>query len=109
MNIFTYDKKIPFSLNGLSIAMGNFDGLHLGHKSIIDLARKNCLSKKFGILTFEPHPREFFAPNEEPFRLMTNATKEFKLESLGLDVLLKVQFTESISLLKPDEFVKKPF
>ncbi|MEO0783319.1 MAG: bifunctional riboflavin kinase/FMN adenylyltransferase, partial [Pseudomonadota bacterium] len=57
---------------GASAAIGNFDGVHLGHQSVIDLARQAGadIGAPLGILTFEPHPREFFAPDAPPFRLM---------------------------------------
>ncbi len=107
MNIFKYNEKVQFPLKKLSVAMGNFDGLHLGHRSVIDLARPRETFGKFGVLTFDPHPREFFAPNLEPFRLMSKTAKEIGLEKLGLDVLLEVPFTEEVSLLEPNSFVKK--
>lgn len=50
---------------GASVAIGNFDGVHLGHQSVIDLARKG--DGPLGVLTFEPHPREYFAPDAPPF------------------------------------------
>ena len=55
---------------GASVAIGNFDGVHLGHQSVIDLARDGAkrLDAPLGILTFEPHPRSYFAPDAAPFR-----------------------------------------
>lgn len=53
---------------GASVAMGNFDGVHLGHRAVIDRARRE--DAPLGVVTFEPHPREFFAPDAPPFRLM---------------------------------------
>ena len=107
MKIFRYDKKKHFPITELSVAMGNFDGLHLGHKSVIDLARHKSQVGKFGVLTFDPHPREFFFPEAKPFRLMSDTTKKLNLESLSLDVLLEVPFTKDISLLEPIEFIEK--
>ena len=60
MKIFRYDKNKHFPIRELSVAMGNFDGLHLGHKSVIELARNKSQAGRFGVLTFDPHPREFF-------------------------------------------------
>ena len=51
---------LPADARGASVAMGNFDGVHLGHRSVIDTARAAC-DAPLGIITFEPHPREFFA------------------------------------------------
>ncbi len=107
MKIFTYDEKIQFPIKGLSVAMGNFDGLHLGHRSVINLAKLENQTSKFGVLTFEPHPREFFFPKNKPFRLMTRTTKNVKLKNIGLDFLLEIPFTTAISSLTPENFVEK--
>jgi len=61
---------------GASVAMGNFDGVHLGHQSVIDLARPHG---PLGIVTFEPHPREYFAPHAAPFRLMNAEADDIHL------------------------------
>ncbi len=107
MDIYKYNQKVKFPLKKLSVAMGNFDGLHLGHRAVIELAKPRTSSGKFGILTFDPHPREFFLPKQRPFRLMTQTAKQMQLETLGLDVLLEVPFNRSLSLLEPDIFVKQ--
>ena len=54
-----------------AVAVGNFDGVHLGHQHIIDIARQaaTAANAPLGVLTFEPHPREYFAPKAPPFRL----------------------------------------
>ena len=69
---------------GASIAIGNFDGVHLGHRSVIERARAvgADLGAPLGIMTFEPHPREFFAPDAPPFRLTSAATRARRLEGL---------------------------
>lgn len=107
MKTFRYDKQKKFPIREISVAMGNFDGLHLGHKSVLDLAKQKSQAGKFGVLTFDPHPREFFSPQAETFRLMSNTTKKLKLKKLGLDVLLEVPFTKEISLLEPITFIKE--
>ena len=107
MKIFKYNEKVQFPIEKLSVAMGNFDGLHLGHRSVIDLARPKKSSEKFGVLTFDPHPREFFFPDQKPFRLMAQTTKYMKLKTLGVDILLEVPFTKQLSVLDPNDFVNK--
>ncbi|MCP5916594.1 bifunctional riboflavin kinase/FAD synthetase, partial [Klebsiella pneumoniae] len=67
MRIYQHWQGLEPADRGASIAMGNFDGVHLGHQHVIDLARTEA---PLGIVTFEPHPREFFAPKAPPFRLM---------------------------------------
>ena len=56
---------------GASVAIGNFDGVHLGHQSVIDIARSEAARHNvpLGVLTFEPHPRSYFAPHAPSFRL----------------------------------------
>jgi len=95
--------QVDPSHRGASIAIGNFDGVHLGHQSVLDLARK--ADAPLGVLTFEPHPREFFAPDAPPFRLMNAAARAHRLEKLGVDVLFELPFDASITELTPERFV----
>ena len=92
---------------GASVAIGNFDGVHLGHQSVIDLARKAAPDAPLGVLTFEPHPREFFAPNAPPFRLMGREARRHRLEKLGVDVLYELNFNAALSGLTPEDFTRK--
>ena len=66
---------------GTSVAMGNFDGVHLGHQAVIDLARTDA---PLGIVTFEPHPRQYFAPTAPTFRLMNAELRANRLAKLGV-------------------------
>lgn len=89
---------------GASAAIGNFDGVHLGHQSVIRLAREAAPDAPLGILTFEPHPREFFAPDSPPFRLMSRNARRHRLEKVGVDVLYELNFNAALSGLMPEEF-----
>jgi len=89
---------------GASVALGNFDGVHLGHQAVIDIARAH--PGPLGIVTFEPHPREVFASNAPPFRLMSAETKAHRLEKLGVDVLFQLPFNTDLSDLTPEEFAR---
>ena len=91
---------------GASAAIGNFDGVHLGHQSVIDLARKSCRGAPLGIVTFEPHPREFFAPDTPPFRLTSAESRAHRLEKLGVERLYELPFNATISALTPQEFAR---
>ncbi|MGY3437960.1 MULTISPECIES: bifunctional riboflavin kinase/FAD synthetase [unclassified Marinovum] len=90
---------------GASVAIGNFDGVHKGHHSVIDLARR--ADAPLGILTFEPHPREFFAPEAPPFRLMSPEARALRLEKLGVDVLYELNFNHALAGLSPEDFCAK--
>jgi riboflavin kinase/FMN adenylyltransferase len=66
MRILRDPFAIPQDARGASAAIGNFDGVHLGHRAVIDRARRP--GAPLAVLTFEPHPREWFAPDTPPFR-----------------------------------------
>lgn len=81
--------------------MGNFDGVHLGHQAVIDLARAQG---RLGILTFEPHPREFFAPAAPPFRLMNAEARANRLAKLGVRALYQLPFDATMAAFTPEAF-----
>jgi len=91
---------------GASAAIGNFDGVHLGHRSVIDLARAACPDAPLGIVTFEPHPREFFAPDAPPFRLMGAQARAHQLEKIGVDKLYELPFDAKLASLSPRSFAQ---
>lgn len=92
---------------GASAAIGNFDGVHLGHQSVIELARAAAPDALLGVLTFEPHPRSFFAPNARPFRLMGREARASRLEKLGVEVLYELTFNTGLAALSPREFAQR--
>ena len=91
---------------GASAAIGNFDGVHQGHLSVIDLARQGAPEAPLGIVTFEPHPREFFAPDAPPFRLMGRAARAHRLEKVGVERLYELPFDAGLAGLTPLEFAR---
>ncbi len=99
-----FERYSDVSLRGASVAMGNFDGVHLGHRSVINLARRE--GSPLGVISFEPHPRSFFAPDAPPFRLMNAAAKRHRLAKLGVDVLYDLPFDKALSSLTALEFVR---
>jgi riboflavin kinase/FMN adenylyltransferase len=93
---------------GASVAIGNFDGVHLGHQSVIDIARREAagIGAPLGILTFEPHPREYFAPDAPPFRLMSPEARANRLEKLGVETLYELNFNAAMAALTPQDFAR---
>ncbi len=91
---------------GATAAIGNFDGVHLGHQAVIALAKKAAPSAPLGIVTFEPHPREFFNKDAPPFRLMNAEAKANRLEKLGVERLYELQFNSQLSTLTAEEFAR---
>lgn len=81
--------------------MGNFDGVHLGHRSVIEAAAGHGVP---GVLTFEPHPREFFSPDAPPFRLMNAEARANRLAKLGVERLYELPFNATMAALSPEDF-----
>ncbi len=108
MRILRQYTDVPGQYQGGVAAVGNFDGVHLGHRAVIDRAMRIArdLDRPLSVLTFEPHPREFFAPKAPPFRLTPFRTKAHLLRQIGVDLLLAVPFDRALSLKPADEFVR---
>jgi riboflavin kinase/FMN adenylyltransferase len=101
MRIFDHWQGLKPDAQGASVAMGNFDGVHLGHQAVIDLARSDA---PLGVVTFEPHPREYFAPVAAPFRLMNAEARANRLAKLGVQNLYQLPFDATLSGLSPQQF-----
>ncbi|RQP05208.1 MAG: bifunctional riboflavin kinase/FAD synthetase [Paracoccus sp. BP8] len=99
-------KALPLDARGATVAMGNFDGVHLGHRSVIDAARAAC-DAPLGVITFEPHPREFFAPEGPAFRLMNAESRANRLARLGVDHLYELPFDAVLAGLSPEGFARE--
>ncbi len=86
--------------------MGNFEGVHLGHRSVIDTARAAC-DAPLGVITFEPHPREFLFPDTPPFRLMNAESRANRLARLGVEQLYELPFNAVMADFAPEDFVRE--
>jgi riboflavin kinase/FMN adenylyltransferase len=104
MKIYQHWQGVDPSHRGASVAMGNFDGLHRGHQHVISLAATHG---PLGIITFEPHPRSYFAPATVPFRLMNAETRTNRLARLGVQTLFELPFDADLAALSPAEFVEQ--
>jgi riboflavin kinase/FMN adenylyltransferase len=93
---------------GASVAIGNFDGVHLGHQSVLALARAAAAERgtTFGVVTFEPHPRSFFAPDTAPFRLTDADSRARRLEKLGVEQLYEIPFDAHLAGLSAEAFTR---
>lgn len=104
MRVHHHWQGLAPAARGASVAMGNFDGVHLGHRSVIDLARR--ADAPLGIVTFEPHPRQVFAPDAPPFRLMNAEARANRLAKLGVQELYQLPFDRTLASLTPDAFAR---
>lgn len=93
---------------GASAAIGNFDGVHLGHQSVIDMARSQAqaIGAPLGLVTFEPHPRQYFAPDAPAFRLMGREARANRLAKLGVERLYELNFNAALAGLSPRDFAQ---
>ena len=107
MRIFRHVAGLPDFVQNSSVAIGNFDGVHLGHQAVINEAAMNAekMGAPLSVITFEPHPRRFFRPQEPAFQLTPLRSKVRRLESIGVEQLLVVHFDDETSQLTHDQFV----
>ncbi|MBV9969472.1 MAG: bifunctional riboflavin kinase/FAD synthetase, partial [Xanthobacteraceae bacterium] len=99
----------PGALEGAVVAIGNFEGLHRGHRAVIAaaLARARSLDRPAAVLTFEPHPRAYFAPEKPLFRLSDADAKLRLLASTALDGAIIMKFDAALAALTPDAFISR--
>jgi riboflavin kinase/FMN adenylyltransferase len=88
---------------GATVAIGNFDGVHLGHQAVLKIAAE-AAEAPLGVLTFEPHPREYFVPDAPPFRLMNATAKAHRLANVGVERLYELPFNDKLAALSPEAF-----
>lgn len=100
---------IPDDARGAAIALGNFDGVHLGHQAVIASARAACerTGAQLGVAVFEPHPRRFFQPDTPPFRLQTNAQRARALALLGVKEVFEIGFDANLARSSDREFAER--
>lgn len=93
------------------LAIGAFDGIHIGHDAIMHTAMEGAANSEdphqAGVLTFEPHPLAVISPERAPGRLTTLGQRRRILEKLGLADILLVEFCDSLRLLTPEQFVAR--
>lgn len=109
MHVFRHFENLPDNVRGASVAVGNFDGVHLGHRAVIGEAGRIARDQglPWAVLSFEPHPRSFFTPDQEPFRLTPFRIKARHIEELGVDNLIVLHFDQNFANLSANDFVMK--
>lgn len=108
MKLYRHTTDLPPDARGVAVALGNFDGVHRGHRAVIGAAREAAarLGVPSAVLTFEPHPRALFKPDQPPFRLTPFRIKARLVEALGVDALFTVHFDRAFSQQSADQFVE---
>jgi len=107
MKILRHHRDLPAEAKGAVIALGNFDGVHRGHRALIAKAGRIAREKNasLAVVVFEPYPREFFQPQAEPFRLTPFRAKARLLGELGIDWLIVIEFNAEMAARSPQDFV----
>ncbi|QJE74887.1 bifunctional riboflavin kinase/FAD synthetase [Aerophototrophica crusticola] len=108
MKLFRHTTDLPPDARGVAVALGNFDGVHRGHRAVIGAAQEAAakLGVPSAVLTFEPHPRALFKPDQPPFRLTPFRIKARLVEALGVDALFSVHFDRAFSQQSAEAFVE---
>lgn len=100
-------RALPPAARGGTVALGNFDGVHLGHAEVLKAAHQARPELPLMALTFEPHPREHFRPDDPPFRLTLLAAKGAALAALGVRQVVAVPFDAAFAAMTAEEFVEQ--
>lgn len=107
--ITSLDAELKNKYPATVIALGTFDGLHLGHTDVINTARNYAERSglKLAVFTFSNHPLALIRPDLVPVRIISAEEKIKLLESFGVDYLINIPFTEDFAALSPDEFLER--
>ncbi len=107
MQVFDTYRDIPKDARGAVLVIGNFDGVHRGHAQVIAQAREIAtgLVAPLGVMAFEPHPREYFAPDAPAFRLTMPETRARLLERHGVDLVFALPFNAELASKEAQDFV----
>jgi riboflavin kinase/FMN adenylyltransferase len=109
MRIIRDFEHCPHDRKGAAVALGNFDGVHLGHQEILRacIVQAKKIGAKPAIMTFEPHPREFFAKEKIPMRICRLGQKLHRLEALGIETIFMARFNARLAATSAQEFVER--
>jgi riboflavin kinase/FMN adenylyltransferase len=109
MQRLTLAGGVPDSLKGSIVALGNFDGFHLGHQAVVSRAVARAFHERRPVIvaTFDPHPVKFFRPDVPPFRLTSLDQREALFAHAGADAMLVFEFDEELRSTSAEDFVGK--
>ena len=109
MQRLTLAGGIPQELRGSIVALGNFDGFHLGHQAVVGRAIQRGFHERRPVIvaTFDPHPVQFFKPDVPPFRLTTLDQREALFAHAGADAMLVFHFDKALAVTSSEDFVSE--
>jgi riboflavin kinase/FMN adenylyltransferase len=109
LKIFRSLDELPADFGPSVVTIGNFDGVHCGHRKILELANRLALRNgwRTATLTFDPHPLQVVAPERAPRLMTTIEQRREVLESTGVDAMVVLPFTKEFSTQSPEEFVEQ--
>ncbi len=93
----------------LAAAIGNFDGIHQGHIKLLNECKLQAKESNlaFGVVTFDPHPRDFFNPENPSFKLLDSEEKEILLSKIGVEFLIIIEFNEQLKNCNAEQFLSQ--
>lgn len=108
LRVVRHLRDLPTVLRGGAFALGNFDGVHPGHRAVIAAARDAAARRgaPTGVITFEPHPRAVFRPDQPAFRLTPLRLKLEALAALGIDMAVVLRFSPALAAVSAERFVR---
>ncbi len=104
MTVIAHFKDVPEAARGCSVALGNFDGVHAGHRAVIDGAL--AAGGPLGVATFEPPPRQFFRPDDPPFRIYRPTRRNERLVELGAKAVFELPFNADMAAMTDETFAR---
>lgn len=104
MTVIAHYKDVPEAARGFSVALGNFDGVHAGHRAVIEGAI--AAGGSLGVATFEPPPRQFFRPDDPPFRIYRPARRNARLAALGAEAVYELPFNADMAAMTDEAFAR---
>ncbi|MEM7328130.1 MAG: riboflavin biosynthesis protein RibF [Pseudomonadota bacterium] len=104
MTVIAHYKHVPEHARGFSVALGNFDGVHAGHRAVLDGAA--AAGGPLGVATFEPPPRQFFRPDDPPFRIYRPSRRNARLAELGAQAVYELPFNADMAAMTDEAFAR---
>ena len=108
MKIFRINSTSSFIESGLNLAIGNFDGVHIGHQAVIKklVQESKKINSQSAILSFMPHPRQYFTNNYDDFNIIDENEKIDLFKNLKIDYYISLKFDSILASLSPEKFIQ---